>query len=57
MADGRRGAIGLVAVGFSVYVVYVLEIVKVANPNHRRRGADDPLSKTRPSLQLSDDAS
>ena len=24
-------AIGLVAVGFSVYVVYVLEIVKVAN--------------------------
>jgi UDP-GlcNAc:undecaprenyl-phosphate/decaprenyl-phosphate GlcNAc-1-phosphate transferase len=31
-------AIALVAVGFSIYVVYVLEIVKVANPYHRRRG-------------------
>jgi UDP-GlcNAc:undecaprenyl-phosphate/decaprenyl-phosphate GlcNAc-1-phosphate transferase len=30
-------AIGLVALGISVYVVYVLEIVKVANPYHRRR--------------------
>ena len=39
-------AIGLVAVGISVYVVYVLEIVKVANPYQRRRGADDPLRKS-----------
>jgi UDP-GlcNAc:undecaprenyl-phosphate GlcNAc-1-phosphate transferase len=30
-------ATGLVALGISVYVVYVLEIVKVANPYHRRR--------------------
>jgi UDP-GlcNAc:undecaprenyl-phosphate GlcNAc-1-phosphate transferase len=29
--------IGLVAVGFSVYVVYLLEIVKLANPLVRRR--------------------
>jgi UDP-GlcNAc:undecaprenyl-phosphate/decaprenyl-phosphate GlcNAc-1-phosphate transferase len=34
--------IALVAVGFSIYVVYVLEIVKVANPYHRRRGAPHP---------------
>jgi UDP-GlcNAc:undecaprenyl-phosphate/decaprenyl-phosphate GlcNAc-1-phosphate transferase len=34
--------IALVAAGFSVYVVYVLEIVKVANPYHRRRGAQNP---------------
>jgi UDP-GlcNAc:undecaprenyl-phosphate GlcNAc-1-phosphate transferase len=31
------GAIGLVAVGFSVYIVYLLEIVKLANPLMRRR--------------------
>jgi UDP-GlcNAc:undecaprenyl-phosphate GlcNAc-1-phosphate transferase len=30
-------AIALVAIGISIYVVYVLEIVKVANPYHRRR--------------------
>jgi UDP-GlcNAc:undecaprenyl-phosphate/decaprenyl-phosphate GlcNAc-1-phosphate transferase len=30
-------AIGLVAVAFSIYVVYVLEIVKLANPYLRRR--------------------
>jgi UDP-GlcNAc:undecaprenyl-phosphate GlcNAc-1-phosphate transferase len=36
-------AIALVAVGFSIYVVYVLEIVKVANPYHRRR--DEQLRK------------
>jgi UDP-GlcNAc:undecaprenyl-phosphate GlcNAc-1-phosphate transferase len=35
-------AIALVAVGFSIYVVYVLEIVKVANPYRRRRGAQNP---------------
>jgi UDP-GlcNAc:undecaprenyl-phosphate GlcNAc-1-phosphate transferase len=40
------GAIGLVAVAFSVYVVYVLEIVKVRNPYQRRRTPDDPLRKT-----------
>ena len=31
------GSIGLVALAFSVYVVYVLEIVKLANPRLRRR--------------------
>ena len=40
------GAIGLVAVAFSIYVVYVLEIVKVGNPYQRRRAANDPLRKT-----------
>jgi UDP-GlcNAc:undecaprenyl-phosphate GlcNAc-1-phosphate transferase len=30
-------AIGLVAVAFSIYVVYILEIVKLANPRLRRR--------------------
>jgi len=37
-------AIGLVALGISIYVVYVLEIVKVANPYHRRR--EEQLRKT-----------
>ncbi|MGH2935131.1 MAG: MraY family glycosyltransferase [Gaiellaceae bacterium] len=37
--------IGLVAVAISVYVVYVLEIVKIANPYQRRRRPDDPLRK------------
>jgi UDP-GlcNAc:undecaprenyl-phosphate/decaprenyl-phosphate GlcNAc-1-phosphate transferase len=31
------GSIGLVAVGASVYMVYLLEIVKLANPRIRRR--------------------
>ena len=31
------GAIGLVAVGFSLFVVYQLEIVKLANPYLRKR--------------------
>jgi UDP-GlcNAc:undecaprenyl-phosphate GlcNAc-1-phosphate transferase len=39
-------AIGLVAVAISVYVVYVLEIVKVANPYQRKRPEDDPLRKS-----------
>ena len=39
-------AIGSVAVAFSVYVVYVLEIVKVGNPITRRRAAGDPLRKS-----------
>ncbi len=38
-------AIGLTAVFFSVYVVYVLEIVKLGNRIQRRRKADDPLRK------------
>ena len=38
--------IGGIALGVSVYVVYVLEIVKVANPIQRRRAADDPLRKS-----------
>jgi UDP-GlcNAc:undecaprenyl-phosphate GlcNAc-1-phosphate transferase len=37
--------IGLVAVAFSIYVVYVLEIVKIANPYQRRREPGDPLRK------------
>ena len=38
MADGRRvAALGLLAVGASVYMVYLLEIVKLANPRIRRR--------------------
>ena len=39
-------AIGLVALGISVYVVYVLEIVKIGNPISRRRAEDDPLRKS-----------
>jgi len=39
-------AIGLVAVLFSVYVVYVLEIVKLGNRIQRRRKSGDPLRKT-----------
>ncbi|MBX5474533.1 MAG: undecaprenyl/decaprenyl-phosphate alpha-N-acetylglucosaminyl 1-phosphate transferase, partial [Thermoleophilia bacterium] len=38
--------IALVALAFSVYVVYVLEIVKLANPISRRRQPGDPLRKT-----------
>jgi UDP-GlcNAc:undecaprenyl-phosphate/decaprenyl-phosphate GlcNAc-1-phosphate transferase len=38
-------AIGVLAVSISVYVVYVLEIVKIANPYHRRREPGDPLRK------------
>jgi UDP-GlcNAc:undecaprenyl-phosphate/decaprenyl-phosphate GlcNAc-1-phosphate transferase len=34
-------AAGLVAVAFSLYVVYVLEIVKLASPRARRRAAAD----------------
>ncbi|HSX21543.1 MAG TPA: MraY family glycosyltransferase, partial [Gaiellaceae bacterium] len=39
-------AIGLAAVAFSIYVVYVLEIVKLANPYQRRRPENDPLRKS-----------
>jgi UDP-GlcNAc:undecaprenyl-phosphate/decaprenyl-phosphate GlcNAc-1-phosphate transferase len=37
--------IALVAVLFSVYVVYVLEIVKIGNRIQRRRAVDDPLRR------------
>jgi UDP-GlcNAc:undecaprenyl-phosphate/decaprenyl-phosphate GlcNAc-1-phosphate transferase len=33
--------LGLVALAFSVYIVYLLEIVKLANPRIRRREADE----------------
>jgi UDP-GlcNAc:undecaprenyl-phosphate GlcNAc-1-phosphate transferase len=39
-------AIGLLSVLFSVYVVYVLEIVKLGNRIQRRRKAGDPLRKS-----------
>ena len=39
-------AIGFTAVLFSVYVVYVLEIVKLGNRIQKRRRQDDPLRKT-----------
>ena len=38
-------AIALLALSISVYVVYVLEIVKIANPYQRRRSPGDPLRK------------
>jgi UDP-GlcNAc:undecaprenyl-phosphate GlcNAc-1-phosphate transferase len=38
--------IGLFAVLVSIYVVYVLEIVKIGNRIQRRRKPDDPLRKT-----------
>src|SRR5947209_8599622 len=38
-------SIGFLAVLFSVYVVYVLEIVKLGNRIQRRRKSDDPLRK------------
>ena len=38
-------AIGFVAVLFSVYVIYVLEIIKLGNRIQRRRKSDDPLRK------------
>jgi UDP-GlcNAc:undecaprenyl-phosphate GlcNAc-1-phosphate transferase len=38
-------AIGFAAVLFSVYVVYVLEIVKLGNRIQKRRKQDDPLRK------------
>src|SRR3982751_3654639 len=39
------GAIALVALSISIYVVYVLEIVKVANP-YARRPEGDPLRRS-----------
>jgi UDP-GlcNAc:undecaprenyl-phosphate/decaprenyl-phosphate GlcNAc-1-phosphate transferase len=40
------GAIGLVAAATSIYTVYLLEIVKLANPRLRRREADARERKT-----------
>ena len=40
-------AIGLFAVAFSIYVVYLLEIVKLANPRIRRRERDETESRDR----------
>jgi UDP-GlcNAc:undecaprenyl-phosphate/decaprenyl-phosphate GlcNAc-1-phosphate transferase len=39
-------AIGLAAVGMSVYTVYLLEIVKLTNPRFRRREPDEQQRKT-----------
>jgi UDP-GlcNAc:undecaprenyl-phosphate GlcNAc-1-phosphate transferase len=39
-------SIALVALAFSLYVVYVLEIVKVGNPITRSREPGDPLRKS-----------
>ena len=39
-------AIAGLSLGFSVYVVYVLEIVKLGNPISKRRAAGDPLRKS-----------
>ena len=41
----EASAIGLAALAISIYVVYVLEIVKIANPYQRRRRPGDPLRK------------
>jgi hypothetical protein len=38
-------AIALAALGFSLYIVYLLEIVKLANPLIRRRRAEDADSE------------
>ena len=39
------GAIAVLAIAISIYVVYVLEIVKIGNPYQRRRERGDPLRK------------
>jgi UDP-GlcNAc:undecaprenyl-phosphate/decaprenyl-phosphate GlcNAc-1-phosphate transferase len=40
------GAIGFVALGMSIYTVYLLEIVKLANPRARRRDAEARARRT-----------
>ena len=40
-------AIGLIALAFSVYIVYLLEIVKLANPRLRRRESDEDEASER----------
>jgi UDP-GlcNAc:undecaprenyl-phosphate GlcNAc-1-phosphate transferase len=40
------GAIGLVAIAISAYVIVVLELVKRGNPIQRRRSETDPLRKS-----------
>ncbi len=39
--------IATAALAFSVYIVYLLEIVKLANPRVRKRGAEAPQTRTR----------
>src|SRR5579862_612298 len=39
------GAIAVLAIAISIYVVYALEIVKIGNPYQRRREPGDPLRK------------
>ena len=39
--------IGLFAVAFSIYVVYLLEIVKLANPRVRRRDKAESEARER----------
>jgi UDP-GlcNAc:undecaprenyl-phosphate GlcNAc-1-phosphate transferase len=38
--------IGLVAAAFSLYVIYLLELVKLASPRQRRREAEDAVRRT-----------
>ena len=45
-------AIGAAAIVFSLYIVYLLEIVKLANPRLRRREAED-ASRTRSTTRRS----
>ena len=40
-------AIGLFAIAFSIYVVYLLEIVKLANPRVRRREREEAETSER----------
>jgi H+/Cl- antiporter ClcA len=40
-------AIGLFAIAFSVFIVYLLEIVKLANPRIRRREREREQSRAR----------
>jgi H+/Cl- antiporter ClcA len=40
-------ALGVLALAASVYVVYLLEIVKLANPRVRRRTAEPPPAEPR----------
>jgi hypothetical protein len=40
-------AIGLFAIAFSIYVVYLLEIVKLMNPRVRRRDREQDETRER----------
>ncbi len=41
------GALGLLAVGASIYMIYLLEIVKLANPRIRRRRREQAEAERR----------